>query len=208
MIGNFWLHPSLILILGALALPLLPKMAKKPWLILIPLVTFLDVLSMQGHDGTFGTTRFLNWTLTFGRVDSLSMVFAYIMTLMCVIGTIYGLHVEEDAQHVAAWFYVAGSIGVIFCGDYLVLLLFWEVMAFSSVFLVWFRRRKESLSVGYRYILVHTAGGLLLLAGFVLRYKATGDLSFGPVGVGNPTLDTYLIMAGFILNAAVPPLHA
>jgi len=80
--------------------------------------------------------QFMDWTLTFGRVDALSMVFAYIMTLMCIIGSIYGMHVEEDFQHIAAWTYVAGSLGVIFCGDYLVLFLFWEVMAFSSVFVV------------------------------------------------------------------------
>ena len=208
MIGNLWIHPSLLLIFGALMLPLLPRALKKAWLILIPVLSFAAVLSMQGKNGVYGVTQFLDWTLTFGRVDALSMVFAYIMTLMCIIGSIYGLHVKEDAQHVAAWFYVAGSLGVIFCGDYLVLFLFWEIMAFSSVFLVWFRRRKQSLGSGYRYLLVHTAGGLLLLAGFVLRYQATGDLSFGPVGVGNPNLSTYLIMAGFILNAAVPPLHA
>ncbi|MFP5238518.1 MAG: proton-conducting transporter membrane subunit, partial [Acidobacteriota bacterium] len=47
------------------------------------------------------------------------------------------------------------------------------------------------------------------LAGLVLRYQATGgDISFGPIGVGDPQLYTWLIMAGFILNAAVPPLHA
>jgi multicomponent Na+:H+ antiporter subunit D len=82
-------------------------------------------------------------------------------------------------------------------------------MAFASVFLVWFRRRPESLAVGYRYLLVHTAGGLALLAGLILRYQATGgDLSFGPIGVGSPSLSTYLIMIGFLLNAAVPPFHA
>ena len=102
---------------------------------------------------------------------------------------------EEAAQHSAAWTYVAGSLGVIFCGDYLTLFLFWELMAFSSVFLVWFRRRKESLASGYRYLLVHTAGGLLLLAGLVLRYRATGDLTFGPIGVADPQLYTYLIMS-------------
>ncbi|MFZ5427769.1 MAG: Na(+)/H(+) antiporter subunit D [Thermodesulfobacteriota bacterium] len=206
--SDLWIHPTVILLAGALLLPLVPKALKKAFLVAVPVLAFLDVLSMQGHNGTYGVMHFMDWTLTFGRVDGLSMVFAYIMTLMCIIGTIYGLHVEEDAQHMAAWLYVAGSLGVIFCADYLVLFLFWELMAFSSVFLVWFRRRKESLATGYRYLLVHTAGGLLLLAGFVLRYKATGDLSFGPVGVENPDLSTYLIMAGFILNAAVPPLHA
>jgi multicomponent Na+:H+ antiporter subunit D len=91
----------------------------------------------------------------------------------------------------------------------MVLFLFWELMAFASTFLVWFRRGPQSTATGYRYLLVHTAGGLALLAGIVLRYQATGgDLSFGPVGVDTPELYTYLIMIGFILNAAVPPLHA
>ncbi|GFK94201.1 Na(+)/H(+) antiporter subunit D [Fundidesulfovibrio magnetotacticus] len=206
---DLWIHPSLILLVGAVILPMLPKALRKPFLVAVPVLAFADVLSMQGNFGVHGVTRFLDWTLTFGRVDALSMVFAYIMTLMCVIGTIYGLHVEEPAQHSAAWTYVAGSLGVIFCGDYLVLFLFWEIMAFSSVFLVWFRGRKESLASGYRYLLVHTAGGLLLLAGLVLRYQATGgDISFGPIGVASPQLYTWLILAGFILNAAVPPLHA
>lgn len=209
MITDFWLHPSLILIVGALLLPFIPKGLKKSYLLLVPLLTFIDVFSMQGNQGTFGIIPFMDWHLTFGRVDGLSQVFGYIMTLMCIIGTLYGLHVDEDAQHIAAWLYVAGSLGVIYCGDYLVLFLFWELMAFSSVFLVWFRRRKQSLATGYRYLLVHTAGGLALLAGFVLRYQATGgDLSFGPIGVDTPSLSTYLIMIGFLLNAAVPPFHA
>ena len=60
---------------------------------------------------------------------------------MCIIGTLYGLHVKDDAQHIAAWIYVAGSIGCIYAGDFMTLFLFWELMAFSSVFLIWFRGR-------------------------------------------------------------------
>ncbi|WP_291303169.1 Na(+)/H(+) antiporter subunit D [Desulfovibrio sp. MES5] len=209
MMTDTWIHPSAILLVGAVILPCLPKAWRKIFLVIVPLLAFADVVSMQGHNGVFGSLRFMDATMIFGRVDALSMVFAYIMSLMCIIGTVYGLHVENPVEQSAAWVYVAGSLGVIFCGDYLTLFLFWELMAFSSVFLVWFRRRKESLATGYRYLLVHTAGGLMLLAGIVLRYKATGgDMSFGPIGVDSPQLYTWLILAGFLLNAAVPPLHA
>ena len=146
--------------------------------------------------------------LTFGRVDSYSMIFGFIMALMAIIGTIYGLHVKDDWQHIAAWFYVAGSLGVIYCADYLVLFLFWEMMAFASTFLVWFNKDAGSLAAGYRYLLVHTFGGVVLLIGFVLRYQATGDLSFVQLDVHNPQFYTWLIMAGLMLNAAVPPLHS
>jgi len=205
--NNFWLHPALILIIGGLVLPFIKGPIRKPYLLLVPVLTFLNVLAM--NKGVHGVVQFIDWQLIFGRVDSLSQIFGYIMSLMCIIGTLFALNVEEDTQHIAAWFYVAGSLGVIFCGDYVVLFLFWELMAFASVFLVWFRRGPQSLATGYRYLLIHTLGGLFLLAGFVLRYYNTGgDLSFGPLGIDTPNLSTYLILLGFIVNAAVPPFHS
>jgi len=207
MTSSAFIHPSLILLLGALLLPFVPRGGiRRGFLFAVPFVAFITTYLTD--PGTYAVIPFMDWHLTFGRVDALSKVFAYIMTLMCVIGTIYGLHVDEDAQHIAAWLYVAGSLGVIYAGDYLVLFLFWEVMAFSSVFLVWFRRGPKSLATGYRYLLVHTFGGLMLLAGIVLHYKTCGDIAFNLLDVANPDPATYLIMLGFILNAAVPPLHA
>lgn len=201
-------HPALIMIIGALLLPLVSGPFRKPYLFLIPLLTFLDVLYLSQHPGTYGVMQFLDWEITFGRVDRLSMIFGFIMALMAIIGTIYSLHVDDEWQHIAAWFYVAGSLGVIYCGDFLVLFLFWEMMAFASTFLIWFKKDPESLAAGYRYILVHTFGGVILLLGFVLRYQATGDLSFVQLNVQSPELYTWLIMIGLMLNAAVPPLHS
>ncbi len=204
---NNWLHPSLILIAGALLLPAVPARLKKGYLLLVPVLLFARIVMMT--HGTFGEVHIQDWVLVFGRVDQLSSVFGYIMGLMCILGTLYGLHVKDNSQHIAAWLYVAGSIGAIYAGDFITLFLFWEMMAFSSVFLIWFRRRKESLGAGYRYLLVHVAGGLALLAGMVLQYGGTkGIWTFGQLDVQHPTAAIYLIMGGFLLNAAVPPLHA
>ncbi len=204
--SSLWIHPAAILLLGAALLPLIPERIRKGWLLLIPALVFGRVLTLD--HGLFGQVQFADWTLTFGRVDRLSQVFGYIMALMAIIGTLYGLHVRRTAEHVAAWIYVAGSIGAIYAGDLITLFLFWEVMAFSSVFLIWFRGRKESLRAGYRYLLVHTAGGLSLLAGIVLHYGATRSFEFNAFNVDQPTAATWFVMIGFILNAAVPPLHA
>jgi multicomponent Na+:H+ antiporter subunit D len=206
--NSFWLHPSLLLILGAILLPAVPSRLKPGYLLLVPALTFFRIWTMS--PGDFGHVQFLDWMLTFGRVDPLSSVFGYIMGLMCIIGTLYGLHVRDDGQHMAAWIYVAGSLGAIYAGDLLTLFLFWEVMAFSSVFLVWFRRRRESLAAGYRYLLVHVAGGVALLAGILLQSKAAGGFAFtgNVLDVAHPTMATWLILIGFLLNAAVPPLHA
>ncbi len=205
--SNFWLHPALILIIGGLLLPLMRGPIRKPFLLIVPILTFLCVLSLD--KGIYGIVQFLDWQLIFGRVDRLSLIFAYIMSFMCIIGTLFSLNVEDDGHHIAAWFYVAGSIGTILCGDFIVLFLFWELMAFASVFLVWQRGGPQSIATGYRYVLIHTIGGLFLLAGFTLRYYNTGgDLSFVPLGVDAPNLATYLILIGFMVNAAVPPFHS
>lgn len=205
--NELWLHPAVILLLGAMLVPLLRGRARMMFLIAVPLLAFMRVVCLE--PGTHGVIGFLDWNLTFGRVDKLSQVFGYIMTLMCILGSVYALHVKNPAEHAAAWCYVAGSLGVIYAGDYLVVFLFWELMAFSSVFLIWFRRRPQSVNAGLRYLLVHVAGGVALLGGIILRYKATGgSLAFGAMDVAHPDLATWLILAGFILNAAVPPLHA
>ncbi len=204
--SELWIHPSVILLAGALLVPFVRGKARNALLLGIPLLAFARIASLA--HGTFGTVQFLDWTLTFGRVDRLSQVFGYIMGLMCVLGSLYGMHVKRAADHSAAWCYVAGSLGVIYAGDYLVLFLFWELMAFSSVFLIWLRGSKTSQGTGYRYLMVHVVGGLCLLGGIILRYQATGgDYSFGLVDVAHPDLSTWLILIGFLLNAAVPPFH-
>jgi multicomponent Na+:H+ antiporter subunit D len=204
--SDFWLHPAAILLLGGALLPLVPQRAKLAYVLLVPALLFARTLALG--KGVFGQITILDFTLTFGRVDALSLVFGYIMALACFVSTLYGAHVKRNAEHIAAWVYVAGSIGTIYAGDLLTVFLFWEVMAFSSVFLVWFRGRQESLNAGYRYLLVHVAGGVALLAGIMLHYRATHSFAFSLFDVHHLTPATWLILAGFLLNAAVPPLHA
>jgi len=206
--SNLWIHPSLIFIVGGLLLTVVPQAMRKVWLILVPTIAFGLILKMSLNLGTFGVVHVAGFELTFGRVDRLSQVFGYIMGLMAIIGTLYGLHVRRSAEHIAAWTYVAGSIGALYAGDFITLFLFWEVMAIASTFLIWFRGRDQSVATGYRYLLVHMAGGVALLAGIMLTYRATGSLAFNPLDVANPTAGTWLITIGFLLNAAVPPLHA
>ena len=206
MTSSIFMHPATMFIIGALLLPLAKKFkVQKVWLVLIPLVAFIQI---QYLPESFGKVEWLGFELQFGRVDKLTMVFLHVFTLMALIGSIFGLHVKESGQHIAAWLYVAGSLGTTLAGDYLTVFIFWELMAFASVFLIWYRKRRKSIEAGYRYLLVHTFGGLVLLGGIFLRYQNVGDLTFELISVDQATLADYLIMIGFMLNAAVPPIHA
>jgi multicomponent Na+:H+ antiporter subunit D len=201
------IHPTTWFLMGAVLLPLLnnKEKLKKTVLIGIPLIAFALIHWLPD---SFGQVSYLGFELVFGRVDQLTRVFLHVFTIMAIIGCIYGLHVKETGQHVAAFLYVGGSLGVTLCGDYLTLFIFWEMMAFASTFLVWYRKKRRSIEAGFRYLLVHTAGGLVLLAGIFLRYQNIHDLSFVQIATNGATFADYLIMIGFMLNAAVPPIHA
>lgn len=201
-----WVHPGILLIIGSLFIPVLKGGAKKSYLIALPLTALIICVLMPR--GTYGIVNFMGYALTFGRVDTLSLLFAYVFTIMGMIGMIYALHVKDDVQHVAASIYMGSALGVTFAGDFFVLFIFWEFMAFASVFLVWAQRSKESIAAGFRYLLVHVFGGLCLLGGILIHLSQTGSIAFDSMAAFGAGTAFYLILIGFIINAAVPPFNA
>jgi multicomponent Na+:H+ antiporter subunit D len=203
---NDWLHPALFFFIGSLLLPFLKGTPRKALLLLIPTLAIAAVA--MAAPGIYGKYHFLNVSGVFGRVDKLSLIFAWVFTIMSFLGALYSLHVEESGHHIAGFLYVGSSLGAVFAGDYFTLFIFWEIMAFSSVFLVWYRRTKKSLDAGFRYLLVHVFGGLLFFTGMMLYYYKTGSFAFSSIVPASAGLPEYLILSGFALNAAVLPLHA
>ncbi|WOS61629.1 Na(+)/H(+) antiporter subunit D [Sinorhizobium fredii] len=200
-----FVHPALLFILGAVPIPFLNGSIRKAYLLLIPVLAILAVLAMQ--PGSYGAAQFIGQDILIAKVDKLSIVFATVFTLMALIGMVYALHLTEAGQHVAAFVYVGSALGVVFAGDYLTLYLFWEGMAFASAYLVFAQGGEKAIRAAFRYLMVHVTGGVVLLGGIVLHGLASGSLLFGPIEAGMGP-GVYLILAGFMLNAAVPPLNA
>jgi len=197
--------PAFIFILGAILLPLLrERRLRQIFQLLIPLIAFIDLLYMP--KGTYWVYNFLGYDLILGRVDKLSMCFGYVFAIVAFVGMVYALHVREVGQHTAAFLYIGSALGVVFAGDIFTLYVFWEIMAVSSVFLIWYQRDKAALDAGFRYIMVHIFGGCALLAGIIIHVSNTGSTQFGFIEYGG--LASQLILLGFIINAAVPPFHA
>lgn len=197
--------PAFIYIIGALLIPLIRiRILRQALVLLIPAIAFWNLINMP--HGTYWTYQFLDYELILGRVDKLSMVFGYVFVIMSFIGMVYALHIKEYGQHVAALLYVGSALGVVFAGDLFTLFVFWEIMAISSVCLVFYRKTQRAREAGFRYILVHLFGGCILLAGIVMYAVTTGSIAFEVFDFG--TLAAKFILFGFLLNAAVPPLHA
>lgn len=199
-----WLSPALVLILGALLLPLFRGRAQQLVRLAVPSLALIAVLGTVA--GEHARLEFLTLDLIPGRADALSLVFAHVFALMALIGAIYALHVRDTVQHMAGFIYAGAALGAVFAGDLITLYVFWELMLLSSVWLIWRHRSAASMAAGFRYLMVHAVSGVLLLAGIVLYYSQTGSLRFDTIEPGSSAF--WLILFGFMVNAAVPPLHA
>jgi multicomponent Na+:H+ antiporter subunit D len=198
-------HPALIFILGALILPLLPgRRAKQVLLLLVPLAALVDLLIMPY--GTYWSYKFLSYQIVVARVDKLSLCFGYAFGIVAFLSAIYALHIKQYGQHSVTFLSVGSTFGIVFAGDVFTLFAFWELLAVSSVFVVWYGRSKRSYDAGFRYLMVHLFGGALLLAGIAMHVHGTGSTEFTKISYGS--LSSILILISFLINAAVPPLHA
>jgi multicomponent Na+:H+ antiporter subunit D len=194
--------PGLLFILGAMPIPLLRGKLKQLYLLAVPALAFLDIVHLD--QGTSWAYHFLGYGLVFCQVDRLSLVVGYIFVIIAFLAILYSLHVKEDGQHVAAFLYVGSSLGVVFAGDYFTLFAFWEIMAVTSVFLVWYQKEKSALDAGFRYLIMHIVGGCCLLAGIVIHTVNTDTIAVTHMGTSFADM---LIMIGFGLNAAFIPIH-
>lgn len=201
-----FIHPAIMFAGCAILVLFLPVKIGRWFPPIAASIAVFCVVNMP--QGSFATVNYLGMTMKLGRVDALSLVFAHVFAIQAVIGFIFAFHIEDRAQHVAACMYITGAFGSVFAADYPTLFIFWELMSVSSTFLVWLRRAPASTKAGFRYFLFHTFGGLLLLAGLLLRYKATGSWAFDAVLPADAKYYDYLTMLGFCVNAAVIPLHA
>jgi multicomponent Na+:H+ antiporter subunit D len=109
-----WFHPGLIYIFGALLIPVFRGRLKKAYLLLLPTLAFINLLLMSSDvilsEGTTWFLPFLGYDLVLGRIDRVSMVFAYVFVIASFCMMFYALHIKEDGQHIAA--YIMGSISL------------------------------------------------------------------------------------------------
>jgi len=194
----------MIFFIGALFLLFTKGKLHKYIFIIIPLIAFFGVMNTPEK-----TTYFYNF---FGLelkgifVDKLSKVWGYIFAIMAFSGSIFAYNNDNFMENVWSTLYIGSSYGVIFAGDMITLFIFWELMAVFSTMIIWSRKTEKARGAGFRYLLVHAFGGQLLFAGIIIYFYQSGKLDFGYIGLNN--LASFLIMLGFMINAAIPPFSA
>jgi len=210
-----WIHPGILIITGSLLLPIIRKSRlKKAYFLFLPIITLLLLiltsLNLFGDmPFTAWNIHFLDYNLVLCQIDKLSMVFAYAFVIVTICANIYSFHIKRDFEYLPAMLYFGSTLGVVFAGDLFTLFVFWELMSITALFLIWSKKSREAQKAGFRYIIWHIFGGICLLGGIILHLQNTGsiDLARFPWGTGIDYLSSYLILLGFMVNAAVPPLH-
>ena len=203
MMPSEFLSPGIFQIFAALLVPLFAGQWRNVYMAAIPIVAFWWMLGLNPGD-RFEITIF-EISLVVLRVDSLSLVFAYIFAIATLLSVIYAWHIRDTVQQVAGLIYSGAAIAAVFAGDLITLFLMWELTALSSVFLIWARRDDASYGAGMRYLVIQVGSGVLLLAGTIIHFRATGSLAFDLLQVG--TLGTNLIFLAFGVKCAFPLLH-
>ena len=198
------LSPFLIYFIAAILLLASPGRIRNAILLATPVVAALH-LFVNIETGIQATYSVLDFQLVYLRTDKLSLLFAYLFVLASFLSTIFALHVKDTRQQVAGLIYAGSALGAIFAGDFLTLFIFWELLAISSVFLIWARGTERSLNAGMRYLVFQVLSGVLLLAGALLHYRATGSLMFDHIGLNG--LAGWLIFIAFGIKSAFPFLH-
>ncbi|TCO72726.1 Na(+)/H(+) antiporter subunit D [Chromatocurvus halotolerans] len=159
----------------------------------------------QTPEGSYGVLQVLQFELTLHRVDRLATLFGYLFNLAAFIAFVYALHVRDRVQQTASILYAGSALGAVYAGDLITLFVFWEMLALTSVFLVWARRTDRAYRSGMRYLIIQVLSGLLLLGG-VIAYAADGNsLSFDYIGLEG--FASWLILLAFGIKCAFPFMH-
>ncbi len=216
-----WIHPGIVIMLGAFLLPVIRnRKAKQAYFLLLPIVGIIIlILTSMGGFGSIPPypdalhkwrIPFLQYTLELGRIDKLSMVFAYVYVVIGLAMNIFALRVKKDWEHVSALIHIGSSVSAIFARDLLTYCFFVEIATWSAVFLIWFRGTKTAMGSGFRYFFWHFLAGALFLGGSIIHVQTTGSIDLGlmPWGWGWDYIGYYFMVLGLLIDAGSFPVHA
>ena len=203
MMWMFEIPPFVPFFIGAVVILFTRGILRSAIMIAIPVVGAIHLWMVP--DGLSFQMAFLDYQLIPYRVDKLSLMFGYVFHIAAFIAIVYSLHIRDTMQQVAAMLYAGSALGAVFAGDLLTLFVFWELLALTSVFLIWARRTERAYSAGMRYLIIQVLSGVILLAGALFYGAENGSLEFGKIGLEG--MAGWLIFIAFGIKCAFPIFH-
>lgn len=196
--------PFLIFYIGAVLAGVLRGRVRLLAMLLVPIIGAANLLELPA--GSVWAISLFDYELVPVKVDRLSLLFGYLFHLATFIALVFSFHIRDTLQHVAGLLYAGSAVGAVFAGDLLTLFVFWELMAISSVLLIFATRTKRAVGAAFRYIIFQVLSGVLLLAGALVQVHETGSLAFAAIQLDG--IGWWLIFIAFGIKAGFPFLHS
>ena len=197
------LNPAVLLILAGAVVAGAPRLVRQVFSLAAPLLGLM--LLWATPLGTTQQVELFGFVLEPLRLDSLSFPFALVFLIAAFLNGIYALHQDDRMQDSAALVYAGAGLGATLAGDLATLFIYWEITAVSSAFLIWAARNERAYRATMRYLVWQIGSGVLLLAGVVMHWRATGSLAFEAMSLTG--LAAWLIFIAFGIKCAFPFLH-
>jgi len=216
MIINF--SPGLIMMIGGLLLPLLPRSTRILAVLLLPLLTAYAAWNIP--EGTDIVSHFAGLLLHPVYYHPYSLIFATVFCIAAFIGGVFALKtVSRPLELSAAYLYAGSAVSAVYSGDLVSLFIFWEIMAVGSTAVVLCGATSGARQAAFRYAIMHFFGGVLLLAGIAAYITYAKDIMITPLSFNFAnlydlmsgdlgTIAKLLMLLGILINAGAPPLGA
>ena len=131
-----------------------------------------------------------------------SRIAAFGFIISGAMALLYGLDAAKPAEQAVALAGIAGAVGIVFSNNFITLFIFWELLTVSTSGLIILKNTPQSIVAGYKFLLFHLTGGLLLLLGIAEHYTATGSFALVVPEAG---VTFFTLAVGF--KAAFLPFH-
>ncbi len=198
------LPPGLVMILGAALIPFTKGERQRQLILGLPILTLLLVWLVPAEASL--PIQFLDYQLDPVHSTAAGRLFATVFAIMAFAGGLYGLGQARPMEVMATLVYAGSAIGVTFAGDLITLFIYWELMALGSTAVIFSAGTAAARRAGFRYLLIHLLGGVILMAGIAAHLVTTGDIAVTVMSADS--LPAILILIGFLVNAGAPPLSA
>ncbi len=198
--------PAVIVLVAALLVPFLPRLVGHA-LGTLSLVAVI-VISWAAEPGAhYEVALFGVFDVVLFNVDDFSRALGIAFGVLGTAAVIYAYSSDTPRLTTAfALSYAASTFGLLFAGDWLTLLLFWELMAVTSTLLVW-HYGGEAVRAGFRYAIAHGIGGSLLLFAVGWHFAEVGTFLFSDVEAITDGWPLYLAILGIGVNCGFIGLH-
>ncbi|KAB1190538.1 cation:proton antiporter [Haloferax sp. MBLA0076] len=138
-------------------------------------------------------------------VDGFSRPVAMLFGFVAAINLVYGYATDADSrQQLYSLAYMGAGVAAVTAGDWLTLLISWELLAVTATVLVW-HHGGDAVRPAFRYAIYHLIGGAFLVAGIAFHFATTGSFVYDGGLTGG--LPRTLALVGVGVNLGFIGLH-